>query len=167
MAYISAARAAATTLCWHGIRGMGIRAWTVCAAACAISAAGCGSAHRHGEATAPVTVPAYGVFPETTVRAAAARGGGGACRSAATVFADDAVDLLAHFGPRAAYPADLNYVIVRGDLANFRARRCDLGLLGRALERRLTPRQRDDLVADLPRTMGATVRDALARARSS
>jgi len=142
---------------------MGVRAWIVCAAACAISSTGCGSAQRHAEATAPVTVPAYGVFPETTVRGAKTRGSGGACLSAASVFVDDALDLLAHFGPSAAYPADLNYVIVRDDLANFRSRRCDPGVLGRALERRLTQKQRQDLVADLPRTMGAAIRDALGR----
>ncbi|MGE5274379.1 MAG: hypothetical protein ACM3QU_11570 [Verrucomicrobiota bacterium] len=147
---------------------MGIRAWIVCAAACAVSAAGCGSAPRHGPGTTPVTVPAYGVFPATTVQGPSRAGGAGrACRVAARSFADDAVDLLAHFGSRAAYPADLNYVIVRSDLASFRAHRCDLRLLGRTLERRLTPKQREDLVADLPRAMGATLLDALARAGSS
>ena len=149
---------------------MDIRAWIVCAAAaaCAASAAGCGSAPRRSAGTTQVTVPAYGVFPATTVESRAGAGGAGpACRAAARSFADDSVDLLAHFGASAAYPADLNYVIVRSELAGFRARGCDLRLLGLALERRLTPRQREDLVADLPRTMGTTVRDALARAGSS
>jgi hypothetical protein len=54
-------------------------------------------------------------------------------------------------------------VILRTELADFQARRCDLRLLGRALELGLTARQRDDLLADLPRRMGATLRRALAR----
>jgi hypothetical protein len=115
-----------------------------------------------------VTVPAYGVFPATTVASQTGEGADvRACRGEARAFADDAVELLAHFGPRAAYPADLNYVIVRGDLATFRAHRCDPRLLGRALELRLTAKQREDLVADLPRAMGATIRAALARAGST
>ena len=149
--------------------GMGIRAWIVCAAASAVVvSAGCGSAPRHARGTTAVTVPAYGVFPATTLRGGSGAGSESrACRAAARSFADDSVDLLAHFGTSAAYPADLNYVIVRGELANFRSRGCELRLLGLALERRLTPRQRKDLVADLPRAMGATIRDALARAGSS
>jgi hypothetical protein len=144
---------------------MSIRTWIVCTAACAICSAGCGSASRHAAATTPVTVSAYGVVPATTVqRPAGAGGDGSACRADARRFADDAVDLLAHFGPRAAYPADLNYVIVRNDLASFRVRGCALRVLGQALERHLTPRQREELVADLPRGMGAVVRGALADA---
>jgi hypothetical protein len=144
---------------------MGVRGLFVCVATlAAVASAGCGSAQRHVETTGHVTVPAYGVFPATTVSGSASAGGGSrACRDAAGSFADDALDLLAHFGPKAAYPADLNYVILRADLAGFQARRCDLGLLGRALELGLTAKQRDDLVADLPRTMGATLRRALAR----
>ena len=146
---------------------MGIRSCLACAAACVLAAvAGCGGGSRHVEGTTQVTVPAYGVFPSTTVRDRG-RSDGATCRSTARSFAEDSVHLLAHFGSRAAYPADLNYVIVRSELASFRAGRCELQLLGRALERRLSPKQRTDLVADLPRTMGAVVREALAGASSS
>ena len=146
---------------------MGIRSWLACAAACVLVAtAACGSGSRGASGTTQVTVSAYGVFPATTVRSGAGSAGT-SCRSTARSFAEDSADLLAHFGSRAAYPADLNYVIVRSELASFRADRCDLRLLGRALERRLSRTQRTDLVADLPRTMGAVVRAALASASSS
>ncbi len=135
-----------------------------CCAAIAGFAAGCGSSSRQAETTTRVTVPSYGVFPSTTIEGSAVgRGDSRACRAGAGSFADGAIDFLAHFGPRAAYPADLNYVIIRNSLADFRARRCDLRLLGGALELRLTPEQRNELVGDLPRAMAATVRDALAR----
>jgi hypothetical protein len=153
---------------WHGVE-MGIRAWLACAAVCVLAAAaGCGSGSRHAAGTTQVTVPAYGVFPATTVRTGSRKAGDGkTCRATALSFADDSADLLAHFGSKAAYPADLNYVIVRSELAAFRSGRCDLQLLGHALERRLSPKQRTDLVADLPRTVGAVVSEALARASSS
>jgi hypothetical protein len=148
---------------------MRIRLWLVCVLTMAAATSiGCGGAARRAGSTTQVTVPAYGVFPATTVAGGPARDGDSrACRDDAETFADDAIDLLAHFGPRAAYPADLNYVILRGDHANFRARRCDPRLLGRALERRLTARQRAELIGDLPRTMATAVREALARADSS
>jgi hypothetical protein len=143
---------------------MGIRSWLACAAACMLAvAAGCGSGSRHAAGTTQVTVGAYGVFPSTTVRSGTASGSK-TCHAAAGSFAEDSVDLLAHFGSKAAYPADLNYVIIRSELASFRADGCDLLLLGRALERRLSPKQRTELVADLPRTMATVVREALARA---
>jgi hypothetical protein len=149
-------------------RSVSIRCRHLCATAVAVvTAAGCGGTTRHAGTTTAVTVPAYGVFPSTVVSAQAARGGDSrACRVYAETFVRDALDLLAHFGPRAAYPADLNYVILRGDHANFQARRCDPRLLGSALERRLTARQRSELIADLPHTMAADVREALARAGS-
>jgi hypothetical protein len=127
-------------------------------------AAGCGGASRNAGATSQVTVPAYGVFPATTISGPVdGRSRSAACRGDAASFADDSADFLAHFGPSAAYPADLNYVIIRGDLADFRASRCDPRLLGRALWRKLTPKQRAEFVADLPRAMAAIVGEALAR----
>jgi hypothetical protein len=109
--------------------GMRIRVLLV-SVAVAVTACGCGNAQRGAETTTQVTVPAYGVFPATALPAAAAEGGNSrACRAGARSFANGAADLLAHFGPRAAYPADLNYVIIRNILADFRARRCDVRLL--------------------------------------
>jgi hypothetical protein len=143
---------------------MGIRSWLACAAACVPAAAvGCGGGPQHASGTAQVTVGAYGVFPATTVRSATASESK-TCRATARSFAEDSVDLLAHFGSKAAYPADLNYVIVRSELSGFQAGRCDLQLLGSALERRLSPKERSDLVTDLPHSMAAVVREALARA---
>jgi hypothetical protein len=145
--------------------GMHIRPWIVWTTAVMLVVAGCGGRAQRSARSQQVTVPAYGVIPATTVgREGRKATDGRTCRAAARSFAEDSADLLAHFGVKAAYPADLNYVIVRSELAGFRAGRCDLRLLGRALEQRLSPNQRTDLVADLPRTMGAVVREALARA---
>ncbi len=130
--------------------------------------AGCGGSSRHaatGTTTGTVTVPAYGVFPQTTVR-----GSGSArsrdCTTDARAFARGALMFLAHSGPEAAYPADLYYVILREDFADFEARRCDSTLLGAELDRRLTAEQRRSLVDGLPRAMAGAVRAALARAGS-
>jgi hypothetical protein len=74
------------------------------------------------------------------------------------------VDFLAHFGPAAAYPADLNFVIIREDLSRFASRGCDVALIGSALARRMTAAERKELVADLPAAMARVVRAGLARA---
>jgi hypothetical protein len=120
--------------------------------------AGCGSSGRHSDAV--VTVPAYGVFPQTTVAAGEA-GSAKACRRDAEAFADGARMFLAHSGPRAAYPADLYYVILREAAADFRARGCAPALLGAALERTLSAKQRTALVAGLPVSIAETVRQSL------
>jgi hypothetical protein len=73
---------------------------------------------------------------------------------------------LAHLRPHGAYPADLYYVILREHLAGFQAHRCDLKLLGSALTRALTARQRRALVAALPKAMAGTVGKGLERAGS-
>jgi hypothetical protein len=119
--------------------------------------AACGSSRKQRS----VTVPAYGVFSETTVTGSA---DGRVCEGDARAFARGAVQFLAHYGPKAAYPADLYYVILREAFSDFEARRCDPALLGRVLEARLTPRQRRALVDLLPSTMAAVVRGALAPA---
>jgi hypothetical protein len=123
--------------------------------------AGCGSS-GHTRARNEVTLPAYGGFPATTISAQAA--GSRVCENNARTFAHDALGLLAHFGPAAAYPADLNVVIVREDLARWRTHGCSLQVLGAALARRLTKAQRRDLVDDLPASMASVVRRSLAAA---
>jgi hypothetical protein len=125
-------------------------AWGI---ALALALAGCGSSDKG------VAVPAYGEHPATTV--AAAPTDPGACRADAELFADDARMFLAHSGPAAAYPADLAFVQLREVLADFQARRCDSAVLGRALERHLTPAQRRRLVDGLPTRMAAEVRKSL------
>src|SRR5262245_53594350 len=126
--------------------------------------AGCGETSRSAGTTTRVTVPAYGVFPKATVTGAAGTGEESpACHTVARSVANDAADFVAHFGPQSAYPADLAFVELRSVLADFQARGCDPRVLGRDLERRLTAKQRAELIAGLPRAMAATVRDALGR----
>jgi len=120
---------------------------------------GCGGSS--GARSRPVTVGAYGVVPAATVTAPASPASGPACRTDARILADDAVGFLAHYGRSAAYPADLNYVIVREDLGRLRARGCDPALIGRALTMRLAAAQRREFVADLPATLADAVQAAL------
>lgn len=128
-----------------------------CAVVAALAVAGCGGSSGGGKSAAQATIPAYGVTPALTV----ARSNGKACRTDARTLAEDARGFLAHFGSSAAYPADLNYVILRADLARLQAGRCDPRLLGGALRRMLTAKQRAELVADLPGSMARVVRKSL------
>jgi hypothetical protein len=128
-----------------------------------VALVGCGSSGHSGAGT--VTVPAYGVYSQTTVSGTAAPGTR-VCRVTARTFARDALMFLAHIRPHGAYPADLYYVIMRDHLASFQAHRCDVKLLGSALARSLTARQRRALVAVLPHTMAGTVGESLKRAGS-
>jgi len=124
--------------------------------------AGCGGSQDHARGTDRISVPAYGVTPArtaTTTTASAA-----ACRTDAATLVQDAHGFLAHFGRAGAYPADLNYVIVRDDLARFRSHGCAPAVLGRALTRGMTPAQRKELVANLPGSMARTLRTALSDA---
>jgi hypothetical protein len=130
----------------------------------AIALAGCESSNHRSAST--VTVPAYGVFPERTVSSSSAPPSEHVCEEDARAFTRGATQFLAHYGPQAAYPADLYYVILREAYSDFAARRCEPELLGAALRRRLTARQRSTLVDLLPSTMAAAVRRALARAGS-
>jgi hypothetical protein len=121
--------------------------------------AGCGSSSGR---TGTVSVGAYGVTPArtaTTTNASAA-----VCRMDAGTLVGDAHGFLAHFGRVGAYPADLNYVIVRDDLARFRSHSCAPAVLGRALTQGLTSAQRSELVANLPSSMAQALRTALAAA---
>jgi len=120
-----------------------------------LALAGCGGG-SHGHAQ---TVGAYGSFPAATV--SAAPGGPVNCRKDAAVFARDAQRFVAHASTNAAYPADLYYMIIREDFADFEARGCDPRYLGAALEQRLTAAQRKLLVGDLPSTMAAVIRAGL------
>jgi hypothetical protein len=132
------------------------------AALCAFAIAGCGGSSHDAGTTGPITLPAYGSFPATTIAGSPASAR--VCRDDAATFAHDALGLLAHFGPAAAYPADLNLVIVREDLARLRAHNCDPKVLGSVLSRALTPVQRRNLVSDLPTGMARVVRESLTRA---
>jgi hypothetical protein len=134
-------------------------------AGAAVLLASCGSS-GHGKATGRVvTVAAYGPFPVQTVTVASSAADPRICSQDADSFASQAVQYLAHSGRQAAYPADLWYVILREAMADLRARGCDPAVLGRALERKLTARQRAALISYLPATMGESVRVAVAAAR--
>ena len=139
------------------------RAWVVVAFVVPVVAlAGCGHSSGHS-APGTVTVPAYGVYSQTKVPGSAALGTR-ACRKKAGTIARDTVIFLAHVRPHGAYPADLYYLIMRQHLAGFEAHQCDVKLLGSALAHTLTSRQRRTLLAVLPSTMAATMRQGLDRA---
>ncbi len=117
--------------------------------------AGCGGgSHGHTQ-----TVGAYGSFAATTV--AAAPGGPANCRKDGEIFARDAKLFVAHSTTTAAYPADLYYMILREDFADFEARECAPSYLHDPLVHRLSAAERRVLVADLPAAMAATVRAGL------
>lgn len=142
---------------WHTVAALGV---TV------VALAGCGGASREASTVGKVTVRAYDSYGPDTISVPSTSPDSPTCRLDARAFAKASLEFLAHSGPKAAYPADLYYVIMREELADFEARRCDLALLGRALDSRLTPRQRTALVADLPHEMAGVIRDALAAAGS-
>jgi hypothetical protein len=64
----------------------------------------------------------------------------------------------------AASPADPYYMLLRQQLADFEARRCDPKLLGSAIEQRLSPSQRRVLLAHASRPMATALSRALAAA---
>ena len=116
--------------------------------------AGCGGGERH-----TVTLPAYGNFPAQTISGSPSPV---ECGKDARIFARDSLAFLAHSSTNAAYPADLYYVILREDFADFQGRRCDPALLGAALRDRLTAKQRTALVDYLPTVIADVVRKGLA-----
>jgi len=129
------------------------RVWIVFAAVAVAALAGCGGAKR-----GTVTVGAYGGFPATTVTESASPA---ECARDGRIIARDGRSFLRHFGASAAYPADLYYMIVREDFADFEARHCDPKLLGAALRAGLTSAQRTALAADLPTAMAVLIRQGL------
>ena len=120
-----------------------------------LALAGCGGG-SHGHAQ---TVGAYGSFAATTV--AALPGGPANCRKDGEIFARDAKRFVAHSTTSASYPADLYYVILRDDFADFEARECAPSYLHDPLVQRLNASERRVLVANLPAAMAATVRAGL------
>ena len=106
-----------------------------------------------------MTLPAYGNFPAQTISGSPSPA---ECGKDARIFARDSLPFLAHSSTNAAYPADLYYMILREDFADFQGRRCEPALLGAALRDRLTAKQRSALVDYLPTTMADVVRTGLA-----
>jgi hypothetical protein len=128
-------------------------------AAAALLACGCGSSHRAG---AGQTTVRYGIYPGNTASVPATKPRSGACRHDAVAFARGAASYLDHYGALSASPADPYYMLLRGQLADFGARRCDPELLGSALERRLSSSERRKLLSHASRPMAAALRQALA-----
>jgi hypothetical protein len=84
------------------------------------------------------------------------------CRHQAQVIADDAHQILLHYGAQSAYPADLAYYMFRSALTEFERHGCAAQLLGSTLERRLTNKQLTALRSHLPATIVRYLRQALA-----
>ena len=117
-----------------GARGAGpvLRAFLILAAAAAL--AGCGSSDKGDPSRPTATIRRRRSRRRRRILAPAG--------STPTRLRDAARMFLAHSGPQAAYPADLYFVLLRDALADFRARDCDPAVLGAALDRRLTPAER-------------------------
>jgi hypothetical protein len=77
----------------------------------------------------------------------------GTCRHQAQVIADDAHQILLHYGAESAYPADLGFFMFRGALLEFQRHGCAPRILGSTLDRRLTKKQRTELLSHLPSAM--------------
>jgi len=84
------------------------------------------------------------------------------CRHQAQVIADDARQILLHYGVESAYPADLAYYMFRSALTEFKRHGCAPQLLGETLDRRLTNKQLTELISHLPSTIVRYLRRALA-----
>ena len=127
----------------------------------ALLVCGCGSSHR-GEA-GPTTVR-YGIYPGASSPVSTTDPTSVSCHQDAAAFGRGSAQYLTHYGELAASPADPYYMLLRQQLADFQARRCDPKLLGSAIERRLSPSQRRVLLAHASRPMAAALRQALSAA---
>jgi hypothetical protein len=127
----------------------------------ALLACGCGSSHH--AASAPATVR-YAVYPGDTSSVPTTDPRSDSCRADAGAFARGSAKFLAHYGQLAASPADPYYMLLREQLADFEARRCDPQLLGSAIEHRLSAPERRVLLAHASRPMAAALRRALSAA---
>jgi hypothetical protein len=130
------------------------------AAGLALLACGCG-ASSHRAATGHTTVQRYDIYPADTISVPTKDPQSQACRQGAVGISRASARFVAHYGPASVYPADLYYVLMREELADFEARRCDPKLLGRALVQRLSASERQVLVRHAPQTMAVVLRRAL------
>jgi hypothetical protein len=130
-------------------------------AALLLVACGCGSSHPRAAGSTTVR---YGVYPGATATVSTTDPTSASCLGDADAFARGARKYLTHYGALAASPADPYYMLLRQQVADFEARRCDPKLLGTALEHRLSPPQRRSLLAHASRPMAAALHRALAAA---
>jgi hypothetical protein len=84
------------------------------------------------------------------------------CAYQAAALADSAHQILLHYGSQSSYPADVGYFSFRNGFAAFRSHGCPAEMVSRSLTRRLTPRQRTELLSHLPTALARSVRRVLA-----
>lgn len=103
--------------------------------------AGCGGSPGDDDAGKELTVPAYGPFPAMTVPLTP--GPPALCRAKADAFSRAAAAFLR------PYPsdADIYRVLARVQFTAFRAHRCDIAVLRKAVSRRLTAKQLREVLA--------------------
>jgi hypothetical protein len=135
------------------------RAGLLLALALALPACGGGGV---GAGSVATTVQRYDAYPPDTISVSASDPRSLPCRRDAAGLAHEATLFVEHEGPYSVYPADLAYVVLREELADFQTRRCDLQLLGHALANALTPAQRRVLLTKTPHVMSAFMRRSLA-----
>jgi hypothetical protein len=124
----------------------------------------CGCASSHRGATGRTTVQRYDVYPADTISVPSSNPRSRACRRDSVGLAGSSARFVAHSNRASVYPADLYYVLMREELADFDTRSCDPKLLGSALVHALSAPQRRFLVSHAPRPMAAVLRHALAAA---
>jgi hypothetical protein len=129
----------------------------------ALLAGACGSS-QNGEAGH--TTVRYGIYPGDTASVSTTDPRSESCRRDAIAFARGSAQYLTHYGELAASPADPYYMLLRQQLADFEARRCEPKLLGSAIQQRLTPAQRRMLLSHASRPMATSLRRALSTAES-
>lgn len=122
--------------------------------------AGCGGGGAGG--SGHTTVQRYDAYPADTISVATDRPRSQECRRDAAGLAHESTLFVEHEGPYSVYPADLAYVVLREELADFQTRRCDPKLLGRALAGALSPAQRRVLLTKTPHVMSEFMSRALA-----
>lgn len=137
-----------------------MRRVTVLLAGVAFLACACGSSQRAAQTTVR-----YGIYPGDTSSVSTTDPMSASCRQDAVAFARGSAQFLTHYGALAASPADPYYMLLRQQLADFEARRCDPKLLGGAIEDRLSPAKRQALLARASHPMAEALRRALAAVR--
>jgi hypothetical protein len=105
--------------------------------------AGCGDSSGQGKGEKALTVPAYNLYPAVTIPVT--EGTPAQCRRYAQAFTRAAVSFLAPFPS----DADVYFIQARLQFFEFKAHLCDVGILRTALSRRLTLKQRRDVVAQM------------------
>ena len=85
------------------------------------------------------------------------------CHEVAEGVAWQAEQALRHYRPpQSTYPPDVALLIVRTGVGGLQQHRCAPAIMGNALARRLTPRQREELFSHLPTDVVRYLRRALA-----